>query len=110
MIDKVGIIVSKWNFVPSIPQIKLECGPHTITHIYDLLDQIKDNVPLKIALVNISNYDVDKTLYASGSRRWAQIFLSNKCYPPYQVQHFQDCPDKERQQHQKKNSKAQKKN
>ena len=96
--------MSQWNFVPSILQIELECGPRTITHIYDLLDQAKDNVPLKIALENISNYNVDETLYASESRRWAQSFLSNKHYPPYQVQQFQDSPDEEQQQYQQKNT------
>ena len=101
-IDKLNIIVSQWNFVPRIPQIELECGPRTITHIYYLFDQVKDDVPLKIALENISNYNVDETLYASESRRWAQLFLSNKSYPPYQVQQFQNFPDKEEKQHQKK--------
>ena len=102
--------MSQWNYVPNIPQIELECGPRTITNIYDILDQIKDGVTLKIALKNISNYNVDKTLYASESRRWAQLFLSNKRYPPYQVQQFQADPDEEQiQSKTRKTNKSKKK-
>ena len=47
-------------------------------------------------------------MYAFESRRWEKLFLSNKRYPPYQVQQFQDHPDKERHQRQKKTKKEKK--
>ena len=109
-INKLNIRVSQWNFVPSILQIELECGPRTITHIYDLLDQAKDNVPLKIALENISNYNVDETLYASESRRWAQLFYQTNIIHGTKYNSSKIAQMKNDNNTNKKNNKAKKKN
>ena len=66
-----------------------------MVHIYDIMDHIKDDTTLESALRTISNYNIDRSLHATESRRWAQLFLSPGSYPPYQVQQFvvtKNCP------------------
>ena len=66
-----------------------------MTHIYDIMDQIKGQIPLQLALENISNYNIDTTVFASESRQWAQMFLHTEDYPPYQIQQFDNVPSNE---------------
>ena len=53
------------------------------------MDQIKDGVPLTDVLETISNYNIDSKVHGAESRNWAQLFLTQDQYPPYQIQHFQ---------------------
>ena len=74
-----------WHFIQSIHQVELECGPRVMTHIYNIMDQIKGHIPLQTALENINNYNIDPTVFTSKSRQ-AQMILHTADYPSYQIQ------------------------
>ena len=66
-----------WHSVETNLQTEVECGPRTIYHISDVIEQWKSLQHGKEAVLSSMSYDVPPYLLTTHARLWAQRLLSS---------------------------------